>query len=77
MLLISSEVLLKTLIHALTYLYYDLRCYMHQVELEVEIKPPEKSLRIKSEMPSLFTITWKFMPKVLYHHSSIIIIIKV
>merc|ERR1712155_483822 len=24
-------------------------------------------------MPSLFTITWKFMPKVLYHHSSIII----
>ena len=50
---------------------------MHQVELEVEIKPPEKSLRIKSEMPSLFTITWKFMPKVLYHHSSIIIIIKV
>ena len=30
---------------------------MHQVEVEVEIKSPEKSLRIKSEMPSLFTIT--------------------
>ena len=37
--------------------YYDLRCSMHQVEVEVEIKSPEKSLRIKSEMPSLFTIT--------------------
>ena len=42
--------------------------YMHQVELEVEIKPPEKSLRIKSEMPSLFTITKGFVSSFIIHH---------